>query len=136
MFFVPDSKKDEENAKKAWVETLKKVKVLYNHCEAEVKDLSLCGKCYIRIQEEDAFEAVCTPPHLVLWVKYSTYPYWPAKLFRIHASRKRLEVHFFKEYNWANVSYDDCFLYSKEDPNVYLTDQYKASIRAAAEVSR
>lgn len=117
LIFVSDSKKDEENAKKLWVETLKKVEVLYDRCEAEVKDLTLCGECYIRSQQEDAFEAVCTQPHLVLWIKYSTYPYWPAKLLKIHTSR------------------NDCFLYSKEDPNFYLTDQYKASIRAAAEVS-
>ncbi|XP_055326800.1 MYND-type zinc finger-containing chromatin reader Zmynd8-like isoform X2 [Sitodiplosis mosellana] len=126
-------KKDDKDAKKAYGETLEKAKVLFKHCEDEVRDLRLCGDCYIRGDQEDAFISVCSEPHLVLWAKYATYPYWPAKLFKIHEGRKPLEVYFFKEYNSARVSYEDCFLYSKGDPNIYFTDKDKAGISAAAE---
>ncbi|XP_031632292.1 protein kinase C-binding protein 1-like isoform X2 [Contarinia nasturtii] len=119
-----------EFAKKEVAKAIENAKKLYNNCMEEVHHYTLCGDCYIAgFTEARAFTAVCSQPHLILWVRFEAYPYWPAKLMKI--SNNRLEVHFFKEHNTARVSHNDCYLYSKEDPNVYCTSQYKADIQEA-----
>lgn len=125
----------EKDAKKLYSELVGSAKSLLQHCEGEIHEMKLCGDCYMKREQEDFFIKVCSQPHLVLWVKYHTYPYWPAKLLKVHDKRgKPLEVYFFKDHNTALVSHDNCFLYSKEDPNIYCTDQDKANVTSAVEV--
>ncbi|XP_031637462.1 protein kinase C-binding protein 1-like [Contarinia nasturtii] len=121
------NKADED--KKQLAETREIAKKLHQNCIEEVKEFMLCGDCYIRREDENAFTQICSQPHLILWVKFESYPYWPAKLLKVN--KGRLEVYFFKDHNTACVLPNDCFLFSKEDPNVYCTSRFKADVQVA-----
>lgn len=120
--------------KKEFTEVLKIANALYEKCKDEISELKICGDCYIKQGKEDEFTSVCSEPHLLLWVKFHTYPYWPAKLKK--DNNGLLEVYFFKDHTKATVTYANCLLYSKEDPNTYCTDTYKADIQNAMHVIR
>lgn len=128
----------DKDAKNQNAVALKQAKDLFQECVDHVFVLTTCRECYLRKElSVDNFTMVCSVPHLVLWVKYATYPYWPAKLFKLHEGfhqKKPLEVYFFKEYTSARVAYGDCYLYSKEDPNYYCTEQNQSAVRDAVEV--
>lgn len=70
-----------------------------------------------------------------LSIQIPRYPYWPAKILKINHESKTVQVVFFQEYNMANVTCDNCYLFTNKDPNDYLTDQYKSEIQTAMEVS-
>ncbi|XP_031637336.1 protein kinase C-binding protein 1-like [Contarinia nasturtii] len=111
-----------------------KVTEFLKKCEEDIDILKNCGDCYTHIDDSrDNPNLVCSKPHIVLWVKYGEYPYWPAKLLRIEKKVERdpLLVFFFQERTIGNVSYSNCYLYSREDPNLYLTDTYKNQVKLA-----
>lgn len=59
---------------------------------------------------------LCKQPHLILWVKQKSYPYWPAKLLSIHD--EKISVRYFgKEHGRADVRANDCCLFSEENPS-------------------
>lgn len=134
VFIVVDSEKGEKKAQ--FQELHEKARNYLNHCTDELSEMKLCGDCYINLEKENAFIMVCSKPHLVLWVKYKKYPHWPAKLKKIVDGRNALEVQFFGDHTTAKVSNDSCFLYSKEDPNIYCNDKHKSSIREAVNVRK
>lgn len=84
--------------------------------------------------ENDAIR-VCSKPHLIVWAKYTDYPYWPAKLLQICDTGKLpLNVLFFGSNDTGRVTYANCYLYSKEDPNVNVTEEDGDGIRNAVKV--
>lgn len=106
--------------------------MLLINVEKEMESLQKCADCYVN-NNIDAF-LVCSKPHLLLWAQYDIYPYWPVKILSINEASKTLEVFFFNDHTSADVSYENCFLYMNEDPNNYITDQYKDDIKKAMEV--
>lgn len=110
-------------------------KVWLKNCIGEIEDLKYCVDCYITVDATKSL-FVCSKPHLVVWVKYGSWPYWPAKVKSIDDSDSTpIEVCFFDEnHDTALVTYSDCYLFSKDDPNEYLTEQYKKEIQASMEV--
>lgn len=107
---------------------------MLRNCVEEIDSILLCGDCYANMGQNGAFKLVCSKPHLVLWVKYSKFPFWPAKLISIKKGPKPIKVHFFQEHTVADVSYNDCLLYSKEDPNEWCTDRNQLVVQEAIDV--
>lgn len=120
----------QRNASTAWL----------SDCISQIEELRDCVDCYINRPQKGKFTSVCRKPHPILWAQFGVFPYWPCKFKKIVTKNgkeplKSIEVVFFDEdYEMALVAYKDCYLYSEEDPNVYLTDQFKARINAAKDV--
>lgn len=101
----------------------------------ELYELKQCGDCYMNDVNGHHALRVCSRPHLVVWAKYTKYyPYWPAKLLQVGEGKQPLEVYFFGDNELGNVTYANCYLYSKEDPNEDTADQYKDSLKKAIDV--
>lgn len=110
-----------------------------NECIEAIEELRPCGDCYVffeKIKSEVVdINIVCSKPHLIVWAQCGEYPYWPAKVARIEKTKFPVRVHFLGHNSEAPVTYSNCYLYSKEDPNEYFTDEYKERIKTAVEVS-
>lgn len=107
---------------------------MLNESIAEIEDVRNCADCYFNRDKSNAVVMVCTKPHLVLWVKYGEYPWWPAKLLKVDKGDYPLEVQFFGDFSSACVTYTDCYLYSHEDPNVWCGDTKKQGLYCAIRV--
>lgn len=103
---------------------------------AEIGDLRDCCDCFINRGQPKANLLVCAKPHLVLWVQFGVHPYWPAKLLKVNKKGHPLEVQFFGEFTSAAVAYTDCYLYTKTDPNDFVSDHTKEDFCKAIDVSR
>lgn len=103
-------------------------------CIEEISTLKYCGDCYMNVGQPNGFTFVCSKPHLLLWVKFENHPYWPAKFVAVKKGPNRIHVQFFGEYTVADVSYQDCYLYSKEDPNEWCTTHQKGLFQEAVNV--
>lgn len=79
-----------------------------------------------RKNKKDWMINVCERPHLLVWAKIESYPYWPAKVMSYND--KHVSVEFFDEHSTAEVEVGNCLLYSKEYP---LNRTPPASITAA-----
>lgn len=84
-------------------------------CIEEMSKLKYCGDCYKNVDQPKGITLVCPKPHLLLWAKFDLYPYWPAKL--VSADSDSIYVHFFGDHTAEDIPYDNCYLYSEEDPN-------------------
>lgn len=109
---------------------------MYHLCCTEISDMKLCAECYMRcgLVGDTGFVSVCSTPHILLWVRFSIFPYWPVKLISIGEGPKPIKVRFFEEYTEADIAISDCFLYSKEDPNEWITNNYKDRVTNAVQV--
>lgn len=106
------------------------VKEFIASCELELTSLSHCTDCYERSERRARawFTAYCIPPHLLIWAKYLTYPYWPAKL--MSADDKMVDVQFFGDHTFETVPVDNCLIYSEQHPEketMDFTDLYEAA---------
>lgn len=100
----------------------------------EIDDIRNCGDCYFNRDQPNAVVMVCSKPHLILWVKYGEYPWWPAKLMKVDKGDSPLDVRFFGDFSSGSVSYTDCYLYSHEDPNIWCGDTKKERFFEAIKV--
>lgn len=98
----------------------------------EISWLKACTECYTRGQPE--FLIPCSKPHLLLWVQYDG-EYWPAKLMHIGQDATSIDVQFFAEFSSAEVSVDDCLLFSRQDPNSWRRKKQTALFKKAVSVS-
>lgn len=105
------------------------------NCIIAIDSIKTCTDCYLKNNSSDQL-SVCSKPHIVVWVQYGIYPYWPAKLLSTNYSESNpIEVIFFDENKETGlVKYSQCYLYSKEDPNDYITDEFQNDIQLAKEV--
>ncbi|XP_034231977.1 protein kinase C-binding protein 1 isoform X2 [Thrips palmi] len=87
-------------------------------CKQEMAEIENCPDCYFFAYTEDEnwFIQVCQKPHLLVWAKLKGFPYWPAKVIRSNADS--LDVRFFGAHDRAWVPARDCYLYSRENPNL------------------
>lgn len=131
--FFSDCEKDN---KPIFNDIQKKVGHVLNICESEIKEIILCGDCYLnREKDEGFFTRLCTKPHLILWVKFKQFPYWPAKLIKVKNGRSPLEVYFFGEHTTASVSCQNVLLYTETNPNEEIvSNQQKIELEAAIDV--
>ncbi|XP_031635445.1 uncharacterized protein LOC116348555 [Contarinia nasturtii] len=97
-----------------------KARALFNYAKEEVYSYKMCHDCYINYDEmeEDWFANTCKKPHLLIWAKQRTFPYWPAKLMRYHADSKNVDVRYFGgDHLRAILPAKDCLLYSRDNPS-------------------
>lgn len=95
----------------------KYAKSLYERCKRDVNSIKKCACCFSfwLTDSTDFFTQVCDKPHLLLWVKYDDYPYWPAKLMSVDGTK--VNVEFFDEsHSQADIDVEYCLLYSKKSP--------------------
>lgn len=128
MIFPERVKQEQKNL----VGTRNIARKLLENAQKEVDLFRKCPDCYVNNNVDAYF--VCSKPHLVLWAQFDIYPYWPAKILSVDDTANTLEVYFFNDYTSATVSYDNCFLYCDQDPNDYITDQYKNEVKMAVKV--
>lgn len=98
-------------------------------CEKEMYDMEICDQCFLRSNEyknDDWFTKVCNPPHLLVWAKASTHPFWPAKV--IARARNKLDVRFFGQHEMSIVHPNNCFLFSWENPNRLRNQRIRSDI--------
>ena len=74
--------------------------------------MQLCPDCFRHSKElkPDWFTLPCKIPHKVVWAKFSTYPYWPAKVFKPDIFTGTYDVRFFgdahsraSKISWENI---------------------------------
>lgn len=64
-----------------------------------IKDLSEAKKCFSCVSNyySSEFSAICKEPHVLVWAKYLTEPFWPAKVYMIDEVGRKVTVKFFGE---------------------------------------
>lgn len=81
----------------------------------------------------EVFEMEKTP-HLLVWAKQKTYPYWPAKLMSVNAEQNTVNVRYFDvNHTRAVLPPNDCYMYSEDCPTTKL-GKYKQSMKEAKKV--
>lgn len=68
----------------------------------------------------DWFTMVCEQPHLLLWAKQKTYPYWPAKLMSVNSDKNTVDVRFFGGHSRSVLTPKDCLMFSRKNPSVNI----------------
>lgn len=90
----------------------------------------MCDECHINLIQ-NGFEKVCKQPHLLVWAKQKTYPYWPAKLMSVNIERNTVDVRYFGgEHFRAVLSPKDCFMYSEISPSAHSGGNKQAIMEA------
>lgn len=89
-------------------------------CKQEMYEIETCHECYYNANtRKEWFTEVCSRPHILLWAKLKSFPYWPAKAMVVNP-QQLVSVRFFGDHDRAWVPVKDCFLYSDKDPNINL----------------
>lgn len=102
----------------------------------ELYNIRLCYECYKNANQfkDNWFTMPCENPHLLVWAKYESYPYWPAKLMSMNDNNK-VDVRFFGvEHKRTVLPAKDCYMYSLMNPSLNI-GKHKAELEAAQEVS-
>lgn len=100
----------------------------------DVFNIRKCNDCvdYWLKDSTNYFKNVCSKPHLIVYAKLATYPYWPAKLMSINGNMANVE--FFDEvHSQADVPVSKCRIYSEKLPertpkSIDLTDGLKVKV--------
>lgn len=89
----------------------------------EIYSIRMCDECYLGLVPDNRFDVICKQPHLVVWAKQKTYPYWPAKLMSVNAITNQVEVRYFGGKRCrAILMPKECYMYSAlaDRPSVWL----------------
>lgn len=98
-------------------------KLSFKICKQEMYEIDTCHECYYNANtKKDWFSEVCSKPHILLWAKLKSFPYWPAKAMVIN-SAQLVSVRFFGDHDRAWVPVKDCYLYSSKDPNTCIKNK-------------
>lgn len=102
-----------------------------------IYSIQLCQECYMNAINcpSEWFTMVCKQPHLLVWAKQKSYPYWPAKLMSVNQDKGTVDVRFFgDQHSRAILTAKDCLMYSRKNPSVIL-GTHKASLEKDEKVS-
>lgn len=116
-------------------EALKAVKWLLDVTKESIYSIRMCDECYLGLVECRRFDVVCKQPHLLVWAKQKTYPYWPAKLMSVNELTNTVEVRYFGgKHCRAILTSKECHLYTKlsDRPSLWL-GAHKAEFKEAHE---
>lgn len=109
-----------------WLQTLIKEEIL---------SIDTCRHCYVNAHSCSKFwyTKVCAKPHLLLWVKQQSYPYWPAKL--LGTKGDTVSVRFFgAKHQRADIPSKGCRLFSKKFPSQPIKKRDQADFAQAQAV--
>lgn len=81
------------------------------------KALAICGNCPDCYDLGRSMIAVCRQPHILLWVSFAGFNYWPAKFMDVDENSGRLNVVFFGDYTAATVPSKSVYLFSWQFPD-------------------
>lgn len=113
---------------------MKNIKWLLNFTKEELYSIQLCHQCYTNatLHPADWFTMVCDRPHLLIWARQKSYPYWPAKLMSMNNGS--VDVHFFGAHSRAVLTPKDCMMFSQKNPSTNIRP-YKDDLEKAQQVS-
>uniref|UniRef100_A0A1B6CUA8 MYND-type domain-containing protein n=1 Tax=Clastoptera arizonana TaxID=38151 RepID=A0A1B6CUA8_9HEMI len=73
-----------------------RARLMLRDCLHDIQEIRQCKDCY-RVSNEKInkhwFCKPCRPPHLLVYAKQKGFPYWPAKVIKVHA--ENYDVRFF-----------------------------------------
>ena len=94
-------------------------KSLVRVCRHEMQEIENCPDCYMsaHVKKDSWFVAACRIPHILVWAKLKTYPFWPAKAMRVNIE-DNVDVRFFGAHDRAWIPLKNVYLYSEEAPIV------------------
>lgn len=102
-------------------------------CETELDSIRNCVDCYMNSSKfiKNGFTKICRQPHLLVWMEYKKYAYWPAKVMSIRD--QKINLHFFGDYSTISTIADKCFLCSEQTPSIRPPKslQYKRAIEVS-----
>ncbi|KAK6633247.1 hypothetical protein RUM44_003848 [Polyplax serrata] len=111
-------------------------------CRQEMAEIENCPDCYLNAHTKDKwFTEVCRKPHILIWARLKGFPFWPAKAMSTNLKTQQVDARFFGAHDKAWVPIKECYLYSKNSPqvvtkkrgdldNAFLeTEEYIKSIR-------
>lgn len=104
---------------------------LLERTKEEIKSVKGCAECYAHENNDPLnwFPLTCNEPHLIVWADY-----WPAKVMSISVNGL-LNVRFFGNHIHADVSAENCFLFSGPNPKKYKTSfLYSAALKVRMDV--
>ncbi|RWS01893.1 protein kinase C-binding protein 1-like isoform 2 [Dinothrombium tinctorium] len=87
----------------------------------EVEDFQICPDCFAlrhRFKElgNDWFNYTCSKPHILVYAKLGSHPFWPAKVMK-YDGQKEVLCRFFGSHDCAFVPINRCVLLSEEYPD-------------------
>lgn len=93
---------------------MENIETFLENCQRDIKSIKTCVDCfkYWIKDRKNYFTRVCTKPHLLVFVKITGYPLWPAKVMSING--KMANVEFFDDHTQADIQLSKCFLYSEK----------------------
>lgn len=101
----------------------------------DIKYILSCAECYKNVYEygENASVKICSKPHVLVWAKFQSYDYWPAKVLSVTAKQK-LYVRFFGDDSFAEMAPDQCLLFTEAYPgkiNSDVDDAFNLAIKVS-----
>lgn len=97
-----------------------------NHILKDLIEARKCFSCVSNYYASD-FTAICKHPHVLVWARYLSEPFWPAKVYTIDAIGKKITVKFFgSKHETAQIVLNGRNAYlitSEKYPKYFLKDQ-------------
>lgn len=89
---------------------------LLDYVDNDIISVKNCTECFENSYRfpEDSFVMPCQKPHLLIWVRGTIFPYWPAKAMSVVGNL--VHVRFFQDHHILNVDPKDCYLFSEQYP--------------------
>lgn len=89
-------------------------------CHRDVRSIRTCPECFENwaIDSVNYFVKVCSKPHLIVYAKGNSFPFWPAKLMAINGAMAN--VSFFGDHTQDDVPVNQCILYAQKNPTQTL----------------
>lgn len=111
------------------------IKGIAKRCRRDVDSIRKCEECFeFWLNDPDNyFKEVCSKPHLLVYAKFGSYPYWPAKLMSIDTDDDTVNVEFFDEtHSQADIPADKIMLYSEKLPgNQTKSKELKSGLKVS-----
>ncbi|RWS17204.1 hypothetical protein B4U79_17716 [Dinothrombium tinctorium] len=100
--------------------SLEVIKIIHEVAVKEVMDFQLCFHCFMFRHNSKLkdfwFSAVCPNPHILVYAKYRSFPYWPAKVLKYSKNNDSVYCRFFGSHDHALVPIGRCLLLTKDYP--------------------
>lgn len=110
--------------------TVKAANSLSMDCHSDAKSIRNCAECF-QFWVNDrflSFTKVCSTPHMPVFAKVGTFPFWPAKVMSVEGHL--VNVEFFGDHSQAFVESDKCLLYAVRLPGRKVkSDEYKHAMK-------
>lgn len=97
----------------------KAAKQFLTYAIEDLESTRICDECFNNAYThgESSFIIPCKSPHLLLWVLWDGFGYWPAKVMSVDDENHTVNVRFFSDHKTGVLSENNCYLFSNERPD-------------------